>query len=133
MNRIPATLTRVEYGAGMTLVEADASAAPYGMTLVATVVGEVPLTAGMLVVLACKETEVALAKNLSGEISLRNRHAARVVGIDAGTVLTRVSLDWHGHPIASVITSGSAQRLGIRIGDSVEWLVKANEMAVETA
>ncbi|AOY02014.1 molybdopterin-binding protein [Jeongeupia sp. USM3] len=132
MNRIPATLTRVEHGAGMTLVEARVETASDIATLVATIVGEVALTVGAPVVLACKETEVALAKNLSGEISLRNRHAARVVGIDAGAVLTRVVLDWHGQRIASVITSGSASRLDIRIGDSVEWLVKANEMAVDT-
>ncbi|GHD57058.1 TOBE domain-containing protein [Jeongeupia chitinilytica] len=132
MNRIPATLTRVEHGAGMTLIEAEA-AARSGLPLVATIVGEVALTVGAAVVLACKETEVALAKHLSGEISLRNRHGARVVGLDSGSVLTRVQLDWHGQRIASVITTGSAQRLGLRIGDDVEWLVKANEMAVETA
>ncbi|WP_432721242.1 TOBE domain-containing protein [Jeongeupia wiesaeckerbachi] len=133
MNRIPATLSRIEHGAGMTLIEAEAGSAAVVTTLVATIVGEVALTVGTAVVLACKETEVALAKNLSGEISLRNRHAATVVGIDAGAVLTRVVLDWHGQRIASVITSGSAQRLGIAVGDTVEWLVKANEMAVETA
>ncbi|BCL75775.1 hypothetical protein JHS3_15110 [Jeongeupia sp. HS-3] len=129
MNRIAATLSRIEHGAGMTLIEADSA----GGVLVATIVGEVPLAAGAPVTLLCKETEVALAKDLTGLISLRNRHPARVVGIDAGVVLTRVTLDWHGQRIAAVITSGSARRLSIVIGDMLEWLVKANEMAVETA
>ena len=77
-----------------------------------------------------KETEVALAKNLSGQISMRNRMPGLVIALEVGQVLTRVVFDMQGVQINSVITSRSARGLQIAIGDAVEGLVKSNEMIV---
>ncbi|MEB0284884.1 hypothetical protein, partial [Sphingomonas sp. 10B4] len=52
-----------------------------------------------------KETEVALAKNLQGQISLRNRLPGRIVEIEWGQLLTRVLVlldDLAGVTISSV-------------------------------
>ena len=77
-----------------------------------------------------KETEVALAKNLSGQISMRNRMPGTVIALEVGQVLTRVVFDMQGVHINSVITSRSARGLQIAVGDAVEGLVKSNEMSV---
>lgn len=77
-----------------------------------------------------KETEVALAKNLSGQISMRNRMLGTVISLEVGQLLTRVVFDMHGVHIGSVITSRSARSLQISVGDLVEGLVKSNEMSV---
>jgi molybdate transport system regulatory protein len=77
-----------------------------------------------------KETEVALAKNLSGMISLRNRFHGIVNAIEAGQVLTKVSFEADGAAITSIITTRSALAMQIAIGDAVEGLVKANEMTL---
>lgn len=90
-----------------------------------------PWHAGAAVTLSFKETEVALAKNLRGDISLRNRQPALITGIGHGKLLTAVQLQFGMHALTAVITTGSAHRLQLQVGDAVEWLVKANEMHVQ--
>lgn len=85
---------------------------------------------GMPVTLLFKETEVSLAKNLSGLISMRNRIPATIVGIERGRLLSRVTLDADGHRIESIITTRSSHTLALAIGDTVEGLVKSNEMTL---
>jgi molybdate transport system regulatory protein len=82
------------------------------------------------VALLFKETEVALAKNLSGLISLRNRIPAIVRSVERGQVLTKVGLNIDGYPLTSVITTKSSHLLQLAVGDEVEGLVKANEMSI---
>jgi molybdate transport system regulatory protein len=77
------------------------------------------------------EMEVALAKNLTGEISMRNRLQGVISAIEPGDVLTRVcfSLRQHGgQTVSSVITTRSAQAMQLKVGDEIEGLVKSNEM-----
>ncbi|MDE2430393.1 MAG: TOBE domain-containing protein, partial [Burkholderiales bacterium] len=83
-----------------------------------------------------KETEVALAKNLSGMISLRNRMPGTIRHIEWGQVLTRVHLELRQNEalpvwtITSVITTRSAKKLQLAEGDQIEGLVKSNEMSL---
>ena len=79
------------------------------------------------------ETEVALAKDLCGSISMRNRIRATVVAIDRGSILTKVVLDAGGHRLVSVITTRSCTSLALAAGDAVEALVKASDMSVVPA
>ncbi|GGP20570.1 TOBE domain-containing protein [Silvimonas iriomotensis] len=128
MNRIAARLLTLEHENGVTLIEAEAQ----GQVFSAMLVGDKPdLAPGAPVTLAFKETEVAIARNLGGEISLRNRIAATVISLEDGSLLTRVRFDFAGQPIHAVITTGSARRLDLAAGVAVEWLVKANEMGIE--
>lgn len=96
---------------------------------------ETPETAPYLsvendVTLLFKETEVALAKNLSGLISLRNRLLVNVLSIERGDILSAVTLDYAGKRLVSVITSRAVDRLTIVVGDQLEALIKANEVAL---
>jgi molybdopterin-binding protein len=88
------------------------------------------LRAGAQVVMMFKETEVSLARNLSGLISLRNRFPATVCGIRQGAIMSAIELDYRGHRLTSVITTRAVQRLQLAVGDAVEALVKANEMVL---
>jgi molybdopterin-binding protein len=45
-------------------------------------------------------------------------------------VLTRALLDYHGHEIISIITTRSAERLRLAVGDEVEALIKTNEVTL---
>lgn len=114
------------------------------MSLVDVAVGEHIFTATLLetpetadylkigkhVSLLFKETEIALAKNLSGLISLRNRVSVTVSAIKRGDILSAVTLDFAGARLVSVITSRAIERLDIKLGDQLEALVKANEIAL---
>ncbi len=134
MNELPGTLTQLEQENGVLLAEVAVAADNGAATRFAALLlhaGSVPhWPLGSAVTLAFKETEIALAKNLHGEISLRNRHPAIVTGLGHGKLLTAVQLQFGVHALTAVITSGSARRLQLQVGDSVEWLVKANEMQI---
>lgn len=127
MNELRGTIVAVEAAGHVRLVDVNVDGTTFSAILLES--GE-HLQPGLAVTLAFKETEVSLAKNLSGLISLRNRLAARVHAIDKGKLLTQVTLDYRGAQVISVITTRSAERLTLQIGDEVEALVKANEMTI---
>lgn len=130
MNRLPATLTSVDTEGSITLVEASVAGARYTAILVGAGSDAERWQAGSAITLLFKETEVSLGRNLSGQLSMRNRFPAIVTGIERGRLLTKVALDFHGHALASIITTRAADALALAIGDHVEGLVKANEMTV---
>jgi len=130
MNRLPATISSVEAHGSVALVEAMVAERRFSATLIGAGDEARAWPAGMPVTLLFKETEVSLAKNLSGLISMRNRMPATVAAIERGTILAKVSLLFDGHRIESIITTRSSHALALAPGDQVEALVKSNEMGV---
>lgn len=130
MNRLQGTVTAVQHSGSVGLVDVNVA----GETMTALVVesdaqAEI-LRPGIPVIVLFQETEVSLAKNLSGLISLRNRLRSSVKSIDRGAVLTKVHLDFQGHDLVAIITTRSAERLVLTLGDEVESLIKANELTL---
>lgn len=130
MNQLSGTLSGLEIHGSIALVEVAVGPHRLTATLLGASAAMAAWSVGRPLTLLFKDTEVSLAKNLSGLISLRNRMPSQVVAVETGTLLTRVVLDFDGHSIASVITTRSARLLDIAVGDRVEALVKANEMSV---
>jgi molybdate transport system regulatory protein len=77
-----------------------------------------------------KETEVSVAKNLSGGLSLKNRLQSKITDIQKGTILTRIAGVCGTHKLTSIITTGSSNLMDLQIGDEVEFLVKATEVLI---
>ncbi len=77
-----------------------------------------------------KETEVSLAKHLTGELSLRNRIAVTIKKIERGDILSAVTLDYCTNTLVSVVTTRAVERLHLHVGDQVEALIKANEVVL---
>lgn len=130
MNRLPATVSAVAACDGLALIDV----ATEGVACTAMLVGE-PEPArryppGSTVTLLFKEQEVALAKDLAGAISVRNRLPCRITALHQGELLTRVELRFGPHALAALITTRSARRLELAPGDAVEALVKSNEMTL---
>jgi molybdate transport system regulatory protein len=130
MNKLPGIVTHVDTSVGVSLADIDVA----GDTLSALVIASDSHASFLIdntpVLVLFAETEVSLAKNLSGLISLRNRLASRVKTLDRGAVLTRAVLDYRGHDVVAVITTRSAERLSLAPGDEVECLIKANEVTL---
>jgi molybdopterin-binding protein len=61
---------------------------------------------------------------------LRNRFPARVRHIEAGTLLSRVELDFRGLVLQAVITTRSVRELQLAPGEEVVGLVKTNEISL---
>jgi len=77
-----------------------------------------------------KETEVGIAKNLTGMISLRNRFKSKIVKIDKGPILAKITLNYKKNKIESVISTQSCEQMELKEKDEIEWLVKTNEVSL---
>ncbi len=133
MNRLFGTITAIECNEHLSLVDVAADGGVFTAMLLETPQRAPYLKPGNKVAVLFKETEVSLAKNLSGQLSLRNRVPCRVQHIRSGGILSEVRLDWRGHELTSIITTRAAQRLDLKVGDEVEALVKANEVTLAEA
>lgn len=133
MNKLRGRITRIESNDHVSLVDVDVSGDNFTATLLETPEDAPYLRVGNSVDLLFKETEVSLAKGLSGLISLRNRVLTTVKLVRSGVILSEVVLDYRGKTMSSIITTGSIRRLDIKPGDEVEALVKANEVTLMEA
>ncbi len=114
----------------MSLVDVTVGDEVFTATLLETPETAEYLKVGNRVQLLFKETEVSLAKDLQGFISLRNRFPVSIISIDRGDILSAVNLNYSGKPVMSVITTRGVERLQLAVGDQLEALVKANEIAL---
>ena len=120
----------IESSLHMSMVDIDVDGDVFSSIVLETPATAVYLKQGSIVTLAFKETEVSIGKNLSGLISLRNRFKATINRLEKSNILTKVFLSYKNKPIISIISSRSAQRLGLIDGDEIEWLVKTNEVSL---
>lgn len=128
MNRLRGQISAIESCGQLSLVDVDVA----GGTMTAIVV-ETPQSAFYLKIggdvwILFKETEVSLAKDLSGHLSLRNRLKCVVRKINKGQLLCEVHLDYKCFSLVSIITRRAVERLALSVGDRVEALIKANEV-----
>ncbi len=82
------------------------------------------------VTLLFKETEVGIAKDLTGMISLRNRFKAMIKKIDKGPILAKITLNYRNHTIEAIISAQSTSHMKLKDKEEVEWLVKTNEVTL---
>lgn len=130
MNRLKGVITLIEHNDTMSLVDVMVEHVNFSAILLETPATAEYLQVGAPVTLLFKETEVSIAKNLRGELSLRNRIAATVVNIERGEILSAITLQFMDKKLVSVITTRAVKRLQIVLGNTVEALIKANEVAL---
>jgi len=130
VNKLTGKIVLVESSQHMSMVDIDVQGDVLSSIVLETPASAPYLKLGNSVSLLFKETEVSIAKNLSGLISLRNRFKATVKRIEKSEILTKVFLNYKGNEIISIISTRSAQKLGLINGDDVEWLVKTNEVSL---
>lgn len=131
MNKLSGSISFIESSEHMSIVDIKV-----GSDVFSAIVLETPKSAAYLrinqnVELFFKETEVSVAKNLAGQISLRNRIKSEVQSVVSKGILTEVVFDYDGKTIRSIISTRSAQRLGLKEGDLAEWLIKTNEISLK--
>ena len=130
MNTLRGKISGIESNGHVSLVDVTVGDDTFSAILLESPDDAPYLKSGNEVTVLFKETEVSLAKNLSGQISLRNRMSATVKQIRLGEILGEVVLDYRGQAVVSIVTSRSVKRLGLVEGDEVEALVKANEVSL---
>ena len=128
MNKIKAVVNELSNIEGITKIIGE-----FGGKTIKAVTLEAPcnVRSGIASFFVFKETEVGLAKNLSGEISFSNRFEGELASLEKGKVLARVSIDIGMQTITSIITTEAAERLEICVGDKITAFVKATEVSLE--
>jgi molybdate transport system regulatory protein len=130
MNKLSGTITKIQQSGAILLVDVDVDGHGFSAMLIESATQPEWLQTGNTIDLVFKETEVSLAKNLSGMISMRNRMKCTVQSIERGELLSKVSLQFQKYTLTSAITTRSVDSLNIKIGDEIEALVKANEVSL---
>ncbi len=127
MNKLKGKVKYIEASGNILLIHVDVD----GNSIVSIVLNPVQsYREGQDVYVLFKETEVSIAKNLSGEISLRNRFKCRIESIERGKLLSKVIMRWNNEKITSIITTNSVDRLSLQEGDDVLAFVKTNEITL---
>jgi len=130
MNRISGTIVYIQHSGAILLVDIEAGGHIFSAMMIDSANHPEWLKANNAVDIIFKETEVALAKNLSGIISMRNRMKCVVQDIERGELLSNVKLQFQAYQLTSAITTRAVDALNLKIGDEVEALVKANEVSL---
>jgi molybdopterin-binding protein len=130
MNKLTGTITQIQQSGAILLVDVDVDGQSFSALLIESATQPQWLHVGNWVEVVFKETEVSLAKDLSGLISLRNRMKCNVIQIKRGELLSNISLQFHKYIITSAITSRAVDSLQISVGDNLEALVKSNEITL---
>lgn len=130
MNKLPGIITNIQQSGAILLVDIRVADRLFSALLIESANQPEWVKIGETIDIVFKETEVSLAKNLSGQISLRNRMQCVVLKIDRGELLSRVFLKFQDYTLSSAITTRSVASLNLNIGDEVEALVKSNEVSL---
>lgn len=88
------------------------------------------ISIGKKVLLSVKPTNIALAKDLAGEISFSNQIAATIQTLTHGKLLSSVGLIIDNIVFESIITLSSAKRMNLCINDEVIMLIKASDLFI---
>ena len=130
MNKLTGKISQIQQSGAILLVDVDVDEHSFSAMLIESATHPEWLQTGNTIDLIFKETEVSLAKNLSGMISMRNRMKCTILQIERGELLSKVSLQFQKYTITSAITTRSVTSLDLKVGDEVEALVKANEVSL---
>ncbi|MDQ7056813.1 MAG: TOBE domain-containing protein [Persephonella sp.] len=116
MNKIIGKIKNIESSDNISLVEIETEIGNMCAVVVETPQTATYLKIGEEVYVLFKETEVSVGKNVSGMLSLRNKISCSVERIEKGRILTRLTLKCRGKLIRSIITTKSAEKMGITVG-----------------
>lgn len=130
MNILRGTIVGIQSSSTVSLVCIDVDGDQFTAMILEGHKGPENYPQGAKVDLIFKETEVAIAKGLSGLISVRNRFPGRIQQIETGQVLTKIRLDYRAKAVSAIISTPAAVGMNLKQDDKIEWLVKASEIAL---
>ena len=130
MNRLEVSIKQVMNSGGIIMVDMTIA----GLTMTALLI-DAPynpewLKQGNLIFAVFKETEVSIAKDFSGKISLRNKIPCRVSYIERGDLMSIIHMTFMEYQIQSAITTRSVDMLDLKKDDEVTAMIKANEITL---
>ncbi len=127
MNRIDANITVIESFDNITIVNFEA--AGQSMRMMALELND-SLVAGSSVVLGIKASNIALASELNGLLSISNQLQVTVESVNNGKLLSSIKFSFAESLIESIITRESSLKMNLQVGDRVIALIKSSELSI---
>jgi molybdopterin-binding protein len=129
MNRIRGIIHAVQSDGHLTFVDVIAGGDLFTSLVIDT--ADERLRKGNAVNLLFKESDTSLALFERVPISCCNRWAGPVVAMVPGNVVTRVTIDYHGIPVSSIVLTKAVQSLAIHVGLMVLCFVKSSSLIID--
>ena len=127
MSQFVATIKKINSIDNLNIVEFDF----HGLTLkMMSLDLNADVKIGKKVELSVKPSNISIAKNLIGEISLSNQIVATIQSLENGQLLTSVILKINDTLLESIITVDSSKRMNLQIGEVVTILIKASNLSI---
>ena len=127
MSQLVATIKKINSIDNLNIVEFDF----HGLTLkMMSLDLNDDVKIGKKVELSVKPSNISIAKNLIGEISLSNQIVATIQSLENGQLLTSVILKINDTLLESIITVDSSKRMNLQIGEVVTILIKASNLSI---
>lgn len=82
------------------------------------------------VCLLSKESDIIIAKNRLGPLSIENRYPSTIMALTGGRVFSEVIMESPLGPITALISRHMQDTLRLAVGDRVHACVRANEIAI---
>lgn len=130
MNKLKGVISAIVTDKGISLITVNVSGIKILAIMVEATNMPSSLKSGDTILVAFKEISMSIGKNISGEFSIRNRFESIITYIEKSKLLTKVILNFNQCQLVSVITTASADRLGLNMGDHVTGLVKTTDIVL---
>ncbi len=125
MSQLVATIKKINSVDNLNIVEFDFN----GLTLkMMSLDLNDDVKIGKKVELSVKPSNISIAKNLIGEISLSNQIVATIQSLENGQLLTSVILKINDTLLESIITVDSSKRMNLQKDDIVTILIKSSDL-----
>ena len=129
MNRLSGHINKIEVSGSMSLVTIDIR----NTIQLRSIIIETPETASYLMVgnevqAIFKETEVIIGTGEAHSISLRNRIPGKIVKIESGKLISKITIQSEVGDVVSIISSNAVKSLGLEKGMQVIAMIKVNEI-----
>ncbi|MFA7083059.1 MAG: TOBE domain-containing protein [Arcobacteraceae bacterium] len=85
---------------------------------------------GKRVQVGVKPSNIALAKDLTGELSFSNQLKATIENIDNGELLSSITLKIGESILESIITKSSSKRMKLEKNENIIVLIKASDVSI---
>lgn len=130
MNKFTGTIKQIQQSGAVLLIDVEVVEQTFSVLLIESAIRPQWLAEGNTVDVVFKESEVSLAKGLSGKISIRNRMNCIVTSINRGELLSTVTMQFGSYTITSAITTRALDSLEIKVTDEIIAFIKSNEITL---
>ena len=132
MNRITGIISKIESDSFLSIITVETDIGEFSVVLLETPNTADYMREGKKVNLLFKETEVEIFKNCSFlKNTFLNMFDADLVCIENGKILSKLTLRSGNNTFFSIIPKNSVDLLDIKEGDSINFLIRPNEITVE--